>query len=247
MISNKLYACIALANFLAVIAVSWMPPMAQPLSYHLFSDTSSMMDIPNFWNVVSNLPYLISGAILIKHAIKTNTTELSVWIFGVSLSLVSIGSSYYHWQPTTASLFWDRLPIVIGFMALFNLFIKDYMSKSFANKLFWPTMLVAILALLYWRYTEQLGQGDMRAYLLVQIIPILTMSIGLAAQRHHRFTPVYTLLLVSYILAKGFELADHLQLEQWLIISGHSWKHLISGVGLAVFAHKYTKMRLGSQ
>jgi hypothetical protein len=247
MLSQKQLAFIALANLIAVFGISLMPPVAQPISYHQFSDTHSLLGIPNFWNVFSNLPYLVCGALLLKYAIQVRSKDLSIWIFGVSLSLVSFGSSYYHWQPDTASLFWDRLPIVIGFMALFNLFLKDYISVKLAKASLWPTLFLAILALLYWRYTEQIAQGDMRAYLLVQIIPILTISIGVAVHRSHRCALAYTLLLVSYAVAKGFELVDHFQIEQWLVVSGHTWKHLISGTGLAIFAHQYLKLRLGSQ
>jgi hypothetical protein len=39
-----------------------LPPIPQDQSYHQFADQRTMFGIPNFWNVVSNLPFLAVGA-----------------------------------------------------------------------------------------------------------------------------------------------------------------------------------------
>ena len=37
--------------------------MPQPLSYHAFADCRTFFGVANFFNVVSNLPFLIGGAL----------------------------------------------------------------------------------------------------------------------------------------------------------------------------------------
>jgi hypothetical protein len=39
-----------------------LPPIPQDQSYHQFADQRTIFGIPNFWNVVSNLPFLAVGA-----------------------------------------------------------------------------------------------------------------------------------------------------------------------------------------
>ena len=44
-----------------VLAVAAQPAIHQPLAYHRFADTRTLLGIPNFWNVLSNLPFLLVG------------------------------------------------------------------------------------------------------------------------------------------------------------------------------------------
>ena len=39
-----------------------LPPIPQDPSYHQFADQRTLLGIPNFWNVVSNLPFVVVGA-----------------------------------------------------------------------------------------------------------------------------------------------------------------------------------------
>ena len=40
-----------------------LPPIPQDQSYHQFADQRAMLGIPNFWNVVSNFPFIAIGAV----------------------------------------------------------------------------------------------------------------------------------------------------------------------------------------
>ena len=40
-----------------------LPPVAQPISYHNFADQRWLYGVPNFWNVASNLPFAVVGAL----------------------------------------------------------------------------------------------------------------------------------------------------------------------------------------
>ena len=46
-----------------LLAALLVPAMPQPLSYHAFADCRTLFGVANFFNVVSNLPFLIGGAL----------------------------------------------------------------------------------------------------------------------------------------------------------------------------------------
>ena len=39
-----------------------LPPLLQNQGYHGFADQRTLFGIPNFWNVFSNLPFIVVGA-----------------------------------------------------------------------------------------------------------------------------------------------------------------------------------------
>ena len=39
-------------------------------------------------------------------------------MFFLGVFLTGFSSSYYHWKPNDAGLFWDRLPMTVAFMAI---------------------------------------------------------------------------------------------------------------------------------
>ena len=50
---------VLLAGSLAVSLL--LPPIQQDQSYHRFADECMLLGVPNFWNVVSNLPFIAVG------------------------------------------------------------------------------------------------------------------------------------------------------------------------------------------
>ena len=46
----------------SVVVLLLLPPIAQDQSYHRFADERTLLGVPNFWNVVSNLPFIAVGA-----------------------------------------------------------------------------------------------------------------------------------------------------------------------------------------
>jgi hypothetical protein len=52
---------LVLVTMVAGIAVGFSPRIAQPLNYHQFADQRPFFSVPNFFNVVSNAPFLIAG------------------------------------------------------------------------------------------------------------------------------------------------------------------------------------------
>jgi hypothetical protein len=60
-------ASFRVAALLSLIVVSLailplLPPIPQNPSYHDFADQRALFGIPNFWNVVSNVPFVLIGA-----------------------------------------------------------------------------------------------------------------------------------------------------------------------------------------
>src|ERR1700687_3976633 len=114
-----LLAGIALFGIVAVIAHG---PIPQAPGYHAFADQRHLFGIPNFWNVASNLPFLVVGLGGLLTLRRRPTPGIlpallpSYLAFFLGTVLVSIGSGYYHLSPSDKSLVWDRLPMAVTFM-----------------------------------------------------------------------------------------------------------------------------------
>ena len=100
-------------TLLALLGIATLPAIAQEQDYHHFADQQTVLGIPNFWNVVSNIPFLIVGAMGINGVIRKNRlmllTEISslYLTFFLGIFLVGIGSGYYHLWPSNATLVFD--------------------------------------------------------------------------------------------------------------------------------------------
>ena len=118
---------------LAVLGALALPPIPQDPGYHMFADSRSLLGIPNFNDVVSNAGFAlvgIFGALMVWRERNRDTFERAAdarpylcFFFGVAL--VSLGSAYYHWAPSNDRLFWDRLAMSIGFMAISAAVVAD--------------------------------------------------------------------------------------------------------------------------
>ena len=51
----------------SLLGLLLLPPIPQDQSYHLFADRRTLLGVPNFWNVVSNLPFIAVGAAGLWH------------------------------------------------------------------------------------------------------------------------------------------------------------------------------------
>jgi len=229
-----------LAIFIFIL-LSILSPIAQDISYHDFADSRTLLALPNFWNVVSNLPFLFVGVYaltkLFTKKIICDEYEMhsAYMLFFLGIGLVALGSGYYHLHPSNDTLLWDRLPMALAFMALFSIIIAEFISQTEGKRLLYPLVLLGIISVLYWAYTESLGEGDLRLYIFVQFFPMIIIPVLLLLFRS-RFTlhTAYWYLLSSYVLAKIFEYYDEAIYEVLGFISGHSLKHLIVALGLFV-------------
>ena len=218
------------------------PRFAQDPSYHLFADGRSMGGVANFWNVVTNLPFLLVGAFGIARIgrLRRPALRTGVLIFASGVALVAFGSAYYHLAPSNATLVWDRLPMTIGFMALFSLIVRDRLSERLGRRALAPLLALGASSVLYWYATELQGAGDLRFYYVIQFLPMglipLILLTGPGAGGL-RASWIWATLAI-YLVAKQAESHDRMLFEATGGLSGHSLKHLVAAgaVLCALFA-----------
>jgi hypothetical protein len=242
------YSLIIFTALLALGAILTQGPIPQDVSYHLFVDTREIWSVPNFWNVVTNIPFAIVGLLgLYKLGLPgklsfLGETRMAYTLLFFGTFLVSFGSSYYHLAPDNQTLVWDRLPMTIAFMALFSIIISEFISVRSGRALLLPLILAGILSVVYWHFSEIRGAGDLRFYALVQFYPMLAIPIMMICFRSS-CTHVYAYwwLLLAYIIAKLFEHFDAEVYDMLGFISGHSLKHQTAALGMYVLLVFYQK------
>lgn len=234
---------------LIVIAVMyWVDPIPQDLNYHLFADNLPQWGINNFWNVVSNGLFLVFGIMglrsLSKRQIQVQPSfQMFYWVFFVGIIFVGLGSSWYHLNPDNHTLVWDRLPMTVAFMAFFSVVLAEHVDAVLGKRLIWPLVVVGLLSIFYWQYTESIGAGDLRWYALVQFLPLIMMPIIFVVYPKP-FTHSYLLwvFLACYVVAKILEHFDAQIFESLSVISGHSLKHIAAALGV-FFYWRYLRVR----
>jgi len=234
----------------AIIAAFSVDPIAQDPAYHDFADQRVVMNIPNFYNVVSNLPFVIIGVagmrLVASGRVSGGLAELQsiYWTFFAGVFLTGFGSAYYHYHPSSQTLLWDRLPMTVAFMALFSAIVGEYISPRMALKLFVPLLLLGIISVVYWYITELNGNGDLRAYALVQFLPTLLIPLILWLFNSKLNGNKYIWgILGAYTLSKLMEYFDAPIYYKLGIISGHTLKHLTAAFGTLIFYWALRKRR----
>lgn len=239
-------------TLIAVLAMILMPAIQQDPAYHLFVDHRHLMGIDNFWNVLSNLPFVTLGfcGLVITYFAKKKTqgrvaesgaTRLFT-VFFSGILLTGFGSAYYHYNPTNLTLLWDRLPMTISFMAFFCMVIGYHASMKAGKALLTPLLVLGISSVLYWIATEIEGKGDLRPYVLVQFLPLVLVPV-LISRSTAEFLKSKTvwLVIVYYATAKACEHWDSAIYGELLYISGHSVKHLVAALGAYVVYLHYRR------
>ncbi len=232
----KVWILIAVAAG-GVVALPFIPRISQDPAYHQFADARYILGIPNFWNVVTNLPFLLVGlaglAVFRSHNQRRIAPGLRLCfaVFLLGVTLVSFGSAYYHYAPSNTSLVWDRLPMSIAFMALLVMVIGDCISPKHTGKLLWPLLLLGIGSVWYWYATERAGAGDLRLYGLVQFFPVVLIPLTLVIFGTKSLRAGFLwATLATYVLAKIAEYCDLGIYTATGVISGHSVKHLLAAL-----------------
>ena len=222
----------------ATAAAFAFPPIAQDPAYHAFADRRRIWGMPNALNVLSNLPFTVVGALGVSLVWRRGSGP--AWeratflaLFG-GIALTGFGSAYYHLAPTTPTLFWDRLPMTLAFMALLALTLGERVSPR-AGPWLLPLFLAAgVGSVLHWQLGERAGAGDLRLYALVQFFPMLAIPLALALYPRRWLRSADLLIAVGvYALAKVFEALDPQIFALGGIVSGHTLKHL--GAGTATY------------
>jgi len=159
-------------------------------------------------------------------------------VYFISVALVGLGSAFYHWEPTSDRLLWDRLPMSISFMAFASAIVADRIDRK-AGTLWLLPLLVALglLSLIYWYWTETMGHGDLRFYAFAQFYPVIMIPVVFwLFPKHHYTASRYMFWIIMWFgLSKILEYFDQ---EIFGILgntlSGHSLKHLAAAVAAFV-------------
>ena len=227
---------------LATMGVLIIDPVSQNPDYHNFVDQRIILKIPNFWNVISNIPFLIVGAMgmtllaLGKAPGGLSEIRLIYFIFFVGVFLTGAGSAYYHYNPINQTLVWDRLPMAISFMAFFSAIWGEHISSKIGLKLVWPLIVAGIFSVAYWHFSEAKGNGDLRLYALVQFLPMLLIPLILLLFKSKLTGVAYIWGVIgAYFVAKIAEMFDSRIYHILGTLSGHSIKHLVAALGTFIF------------
>lgn len=232
---KKRCGVLALISVSAVVALLFVGPIPQDQNYHLFADSRQIAGVSNFWNVFSNLSFLLAGTLGLLRYPKLSRMEIAqgYLVMCVGIMLVGFGSAYYHYAPSNDTLLWDRLPMAVASMALLFLLLSERVMHAPRRYLLWFLVSVGAAAVFYWSWTESLGRGDLRPYALVQFLPVLLMPFMLALFRQRYLSN--RLLLASfglYIVAKAFEQFDGELLSVAGFMSGHTIKHVAAAAAV---------------
>lgn len=204
-------AAAAIAAFFVVT-----PPIVQAQSYHLLADARAIWGIPNFWNVVSNVPFAVVGLLGLW-----NLRGIADRVLFAGVLLTCLGSSYYHLAPNDSRLVWDRLPMTIVFMSTLTCVVTRASDSRIQVRRLVLLVTLGIASVMWWNFT-----GDLRPYVLVQFGSMLLLIPLLWFVRDARWLAA---VAAFYGLAKAAEFWDH-AIFQALPLSGHTAKHILAAL-----------------
>lgn len=199
-------------------------PIAQPAGYLDFADTRTVLGIARFGDVVSNAGFLWVGIL----GLRMRDVSRAWRCFFAGVVAVAFGSTYFHLEPGLDRLVWDRLPMTVVFVSAVAAVAGNQIAPTVANWILGPGLIVGVASVLYWRWT-----GDLRAYVWVQLTPMLTVPAIAFGFRGRRLRLRYLLYAVgTYAVAKLAEGNDELLLRWSGVVSGHTLKHGLAAVAL---------------
>jgi hypothetical protein len=224
----------------AVLAIVLLPRVPEPEQFMTLSDHRTVLGVPNFFDVVSNLPFVLLGiwglyvVLADRRGAFSETAER--WPYAVlflAVALTGLGSTYFHLAPDGARLMWDRLPIAVGFMALLSAVIAERIGVRAGVFLLLPLALVGAASVLYWRWSVLDGAEDVLPYAVVQYggAAAILLVAALYRSRYSRSGDIFGALAL-YALAKTAEVLDAPIYALGELLSGHTLKHLLAALSV---------------
>jgi hypothetical protein len=208
-----------------------LPGVPQEPNYHHFADTRTLMGVPRAMDVLSNIFFLVFGAIgLVFHFLGrldyvNSAMRPSALIFFLGLVLTGIGSAYYHLDPDDWGLAWDRMGMVVAFAGVLGLVAAHRVSVRAANLLLPVALIGGVLSVAWFAATDSITP-----YAIVQFGGIGVVA-SLSWLPKHEKGPNWAALIAAYALAKVLEMQDTevFQLTQG-VVSGHTLKHVFAAL-----------------
>lgn len=230
---------VASAVVLIAAALFTRDPIPQDPAYHRFADRRSVAGIPNAADVLSNLAFVavgLAGARFTWGAVRRGApgfrrrAEAVPWLLLFAAGAATgAGSACYHWEPTDATLLWDRLPLSATCAALLGAAVSERVGLR-QGLLALPALAAFGLgSVLAWHWA-----GDLRYYLALQVgaavvapLMVALLPAGWDADRG------WYLAAGGYGLAKLAEWQDAALFGWGRLVSGHTCKHLLAAASLA--------------
>ena len=229
-----------LVTLIIVGATLARAPVIQDPTYNRFADRRVILGIPNFEDVVSNLPFLFVGLAGLSWVIRptaaegqkvfeTDAEKIPYLVLFVGVTLTSFGSAYYHLAPSDNRLVWDRLPMTLTFTSFFAAVVAERVDRKAGLALLFPYVAVGLGSVIYWHLTELKGSGDLRVYMDVQYYSMLgVLLMGILFPSRYTHAGRLFGVAATYLGAKVFELADvPIYLAFDGVVSGHVIKHIL--------------------
>jgi len=230
---NWRHALLLLTVFGSLAFVLTMQPIAQDQAYHDFADRGQFLGIPNFFAVISNIPFLLVGIAGLRYCRSSllPSDRLAWVIFFAGVAIISAGSAWYHLNPNNDTLVWDRLPMTIAFMGLLAALLAEYVDVRLGRLLLLPAILAGLSSVIYWH-----GYDDLRFYVWVQFMPLLIVPILMVLYRPKYTHPwLLPVALACYMLSKLMEAYDRqIFVVTQSYFSGHTLKHLLAALACYV-------------
>ncbi len=213
-----------------IVALIIHGPIAQNQDYHVFVDARKLFGIPNFFNVITNLPFALVGLLgmQVVSSIKEKKLKHISLAICTGFLLVTIGSGYYHLRPNNNTLVYDRIPIIIIVMSFFAFIIYYSISLKKGYEALIVFNIIGVMSVIYWIMTEHKGHGDLRWYGLVQFFPIVAIPVMLwLYNTTFKYWKQIAIIFLLFGIARISEIFDK-EIYDLLnqTISGHSLKHL---------------------
>lgn len=217
----------------SLVGLLLLPQIHQDQNYHAFADQRTILRIPHFWNVVSNLPFIAVGIAGLRQCRR----DAAITVLFLGILMTGFGSAYYHLDPNDRTLFWDRLPMSISFMAILALAIEERLDEKTGAVLLWPLIAVGVFSLLLWRWT-----GDLRLYGWVQFFPCIALpAIFFLFPSKYTGASYWLIAAALYALAKLFEFYDSAVYSVGSILSGHTFKHIVAAAACFTILRYFQK------
>jgi len=216
-------------------------PILQFADYHQFADQSDFHGLLHVADVLSNLGFALVAlwGFVRLWPLGSHPAHYAgrhgYALFLAGLLLTAFGSTYYHLAPDNARLLWDRLPLALACAGLLAAVRAENVDSAYGLR---DTIVLGVLAVggvLWWRISDLQGAGDLRGYLLFQLLPLLLIPLWQAIYRAPMADRrAFAIALMLYVLAKLAEIGDHQIFSVLHPVSGHTLKHLLATAAAAV-------------
>ena len=226
---------------IAVLTWQFVPRIPQPLKYHDFADWHACLGITHGYDTLSNGLFMLAGIAGLHFVFSTKGRSafadpreaLPYSLFFVAAILVGLGSGYYHLAPDNGRLLWDRAAISLAMASWFAAILCERVSVSAGLRML-PLLYTAGLgSVVYWGWSEMNGQGDMRAYGLVQLYPMLLIPLLLWLYPARYSSDRNILIVIAlYVLALVCDFMDQPIAAVTGLVSGHTVKHAVAALAM---------------